>query len=257
MAITVTTEQIKAAQAGDQDVMWDILVAHEPMMWKIIRSVAPSATETQTEDMIQEARAVLLTHIRAYDTEAGAASLATYAHTAIRRAVAEEWLGTSTLLTVDKSAALRVRRALWEREGDVDGAWEIVSSNEDPRRRMSREAFVSVCEALAEVQCLEGPAQRFGAGGGEQDTTLADTLPDTSSAFTDATERRDLALWLLNEIPQRQAYALRAFYGIGMSRLSEDEAADDLQIRKAPLRVLRTRGVANARSVAAVNDIAA
>jgi RNA polymerase primary sigma factor len=258
MSTTVTTEQIQAAQAGDQDAMWEIISAYEPMMWRIIRTTAPGATREQNDDLIQEARAVLLQNTRSYDTEASAATLATYAYNAIRRAVAEEWLGSTTQLSVDASAALRVRRALWDTEGDVEGAWMIVSSDTDPRRRMSREAFVAIREAIAETQCLDAPQDVVrGAVGEDGSILLSDLIPDASSDFTDTTARRDLARWLLTEIPQRQAFALRAFYGIGMQRLTEDEASADLQVKKAPLRVLRTRGIDNARAVAGRHNIAA
>ncbi|MFE6493368.1 RNA polymerase sigma factor [Streptomyces sp. NPDC057748] len=255
MSGTVTTEQIQAAQSGDQSAMWGIVTAYEPMMWRIVRAVAPTSTKEQSEDLIQEARAVLLQHIRSYDSTSSAATLATYAYNAIRRAVAEEWLGATTAITVNKSAALRVRRALWDTDGNVEDAWTIVSSDADPRRRMSREAFVSVCEALTEMTSFDAPAG--GHAGGGDGLTIAETIPDSSSDFTDTTERRDLARWLMTQIPQRQSFALRAFYGIGMMRLTEEETAADMSTPRKNLEVLRSRGKKSARSVADAHAIAA
>lgn len=257
-AAAVSDTTITAAQNGDQDAMWAILTAYEPMMKNVVRTVAPAANQEDAEDLIQEARMVLIQRVRDYSTEASSAQLHTYAYPAVRRAVAEEWLRSTTTLSIDPSAALTVKRALWSAEGDVETAWLIVSASEDSRRRMSREAFVSVCEALLEADSLEKPVASHGGGGGvgAVAVTLGDTLPDASSDFTDATERRDLARWLLTQIPPRQAFALRAFYGLGMQVMTDEEAADDLAIRQAKnVRVLRTRGIANAQSVAAGNHI--
>ncbi|MER5501328.1 sigma-70 family RNA polymerase sigma factor [Streptomyces sp. NPDC002561] len=257
MSTTVTTEQIRAAQAGDQAAMWEIVTAYEPIMGRIIRGVAPGATRDQRDDLIQEARAVLLQHIHSYDSDSSAASLATYAYTAIRRAVAEEWLGASTTVSVDRSAALRVRRALWDTEGDVEGAWMIVSSDVDPRRRMSREAFVSVCEALADATSFDAPVDVRHGSGIDGHVTLADTIPDTSADFTSVTERRDLARWLMTQIPQRQSLALRAFYGVGMMQQPEAETAAEMGTTRKNLEVLRSRGKKTARIVADAHAISA
>ncbi|MYW28213.1 sigma-70 family RNA polymerase sigma factor [Streptomyces sp. SID2119] len=246
--VTISTETILAAQGGDADAMWQIVSAYEPMLKSVVRSVAPAASADTSEDLLQEARAVLIQHVRAYSTETDSAQLHSFAYRAIRRAVAEEWLRSTTSLSVDPSAALAVRRALWTTEGDVEGAWMIVSSVADPRRRMSREAFVSMCEALTDVMSLEGPTG--GTDGDGNGQTLADTIPDASSTFTDATERRDLARYLLSEIPQRRAYALRAFYGIGMQTRTDQEVAADLDVRPGGVRVLRSQGLDSARKVA-------
>lgn len=253
-AAAVTDEQIHAAQAGDQEAMWQIVSAYDPMLKSVVRSVAPAAGQDAAEDLLQEARVVLIQHIKDYATSSSSAQLHSYAYRAVRRAVAEEWLRSTTSLSVEPSAALAVKRALWTTEGDVEGAWMIVSTDPDPKRRMSREGFVSVCEALAEALCLDSPM-----GGNHVDgpsssgaaQTLAETIPDTLSDFTDSTERRELARWLLTQIPQRQAFALRAYYGIGMTAQTDAEVADDLQVRLTKnVRLLRHRGIASAQQVA-------
>ncbi|KDQ65668.1 sigma-70 family RNA polymerase sigma factor [Streptomyces sp. NTK 937] len=246
---SVTDEKIRAAQAGDEDAMWQIVSAYEPMVRGIIRSVAPAATADEAEDMLQEARIVLVQHVREYSTDASSAQLHSYAYRALRRAVADERLRATTTLSVDASgwAAYTVKRALYRADGDADEAWAIVSSDADPRRRMSREAFVGVCEALMEALPLDAPIGRNAEGGAQ---TLADTIPNSSADFTDVTERRRLVRHLLDEIPQRQAFALRAFYGIGMEAMTDAQAADDLGVKPAVVRPLRTRGVAAAQRVA-------
>ncbi|WP_069752914.1 sigma-70 family RNA polymerase sigma factor [Streptomyces sp. EN16] len=246
----VPTETILAAQGGDADAMWQIVSTYEPMLKSVVRSVAPGADADTSGDLLQEARAVLIQHVRAYSTETDSAQLHSFAYRAIRRAVAEEWLRSTTSLSVDPSAALAVRRALWNTEGDVEGAWTIVSSVADPRRRMSREAFVSVCEALTDVMSLEASVDVRHGYGMDGHVTLAETIPDASSTFTDAAERQDLARYLLSEIPQRRAYALRAFYGIGMQTRTDQEVAADLDVRPGGVRVLRSQGLDSARRVA-------
>ncbi|MGW1547471.1 helix-turn-helix domain-containing protein [Streptomyces sp. NPDC002346] len=270
-ATAVTDEQIHAAQTGDQDAMWQIVSAYDPMLKSVVRSVAPAANQDEAEDLHQEARAVLIQHVRDYSTTASGAQLHSYAYLAVRRAVANEWVRSTTSLTVDPSTALTVKRALWTAEGDVEEAWTIVSANDDPKRRISREGFVSVCEALADVVSLSTPVngKSTAAGVDTIHKTLADTIPDTSSTITDSTERRELARYLLSEIPQRQALALRAFYGIGMTRTgmpdvqagadksADMETAAHMGITTAALRKLRSNGLASCRNVAHSHGLAA
>lgn len=245
----VTDEQITTAQGGDELAMWEIISAYEPMLRSVIRSAASGANADQAEDLLQEARIVLLQHIRDYVTGADAASLSSFAYQAVRRAVAEEWIRMSNAFSVDPTAVLRVRRALWESAGNVDDAWTSVSTCAELRHRMSRETFVSTCEALVQTDSLEAPLKDDDFG-----TSLRDTVPDPTSDFTDAAERRDLAHYLLRTIPQRQAYALRAFHGIGMTKRHDEDVSDELQISRRKqceaLRGLRQQGVKSARVVA-------
>ncbi|MGW2515032.1 sigma-70 family RNA polymerase sigma factor [Streptomyces scopuliridis] len=254
----VTDKMIHAAQSGDSDAMWDIVSAYEPTIRSLISSVAPSASREDAEDLLQEGRAALIQHVRDYDTGSSAAQLSTYAHQGVRRAIAAAWVESTTSLSVDSSTALTVKRALWQTEGDIEGAWMIVGSHEDSRRRMSREAFMATVEALTGVWSLEMPVAHYGAQkGSHQEMTLADTIPDVASDFTDPTERRELARFLMREIPHRQSFALRAFYGVGMSQTPDNEVAADMEIRMAALRQLRSKGVKSARKVADQHEIAA
>jgi RNA polymerase primary sigma factor len=246
----VTNELIISAQGGDSDAMWQIVDAYEGVLRHAVRSVAPSANQEDAEDLLQEARAVLIQHVRDYRTDGSPAQLSTFAHHTIRRTVAEAWVRTSCALSVDPTTALRVKRALWTTEGDVDGAWMIVSSDANSKRRLSREVFLATVEAMADVDCLDAPA-------GEDGLTLAEVIPDADSDFTDPTERRELARYLLREIPQRQAYALRAFYGIGMTQMPDHDVAADLELKLVALRQLRARGVKYAQKVAASQALAA
>lgn len=254
--VSVTDTQITAAQGGDDLAMWEIISAYEPMIWSVIRSVAPGADESRSEDLLQEARMVMIQHVRSYNTGADSASLSSFAYRAVRRAIAEEWIRMTNAFKVDPTSVIRVRRALWEADGDVEGAWVSVSTAADLTHRMSREAFVSVCEALADVDSLEAPLPI-----GDHGTTLRDTVPDSTSDFTDAAERRDLAHYLLREIAPRQSYALRAFHGIGMQEQPDEDVSDELGISRTrkceALRQLRQRGVSSARIVATARSFKA
>lgn len=175
----VTDAQITAAQGGDSDAMWSIVSAYEPMIRSVIRSAAPAAQGTDIEDLLQEGRIVLIQHIRQYDTTASSASLTSYAYRSLHRAIAEEWIRMSNAFKVDPTKVIRVRHALWEAEGNVERAWEIVSTKGDLTHRMSREAFVSVCEALMDVDSVEGPAHT-GQWSGEGTRGGAPVLPRPS-----------------------------------------------------------------------------
>ncbi|EHM24266.1 hypothetical protein SPW_7360 [Streptomyces sp. W007] len=253
---TVTTEMIRAAQGGDSDAMWDVISAYEPMLRSTIRKTAPAADQEDVEDLLQDARVALMESLRSYDTEIPeGAGLAAYARRAVQRVVADGWLAAQTSLSVEPGAGHRVKHALWLAGGDVDDAWITVSSAADPRRQMSREAFMAVCEALVEAQSLEAPQD------GPDSAPLSETIPDTSMDVTTSSEARDTARYLLSQIPPRQAYALRAFYGVGMTTLSDEQASDELGLSShgkfAALRQVRTRGITSARSVAAKQQIAA
>lgn len=253
--VEVSDEQIKAAQSGDSDAMWKIVQAFDPMFSGMIRSVAKSASSEDAEDLLQEARAVLIQHVRDYDTEASSATLTSFVFQAARRCIAEEHIKATTALTVDPTAVLRVRRALWQADGDIEGAWMIVSTCSNVKGRMERERFMAVLDALTSVERLDGPAGSEDGDG--SDLTLADVVADPSAEVTDPTERRDLARWLLTQIPQRQALALRAFYGVGMTKQEDPQTCADLGVRASTLRGLRKSGVTNARAAADVHGLAA
>ncbi|WP_435613259.1 hypothetical protein [Streptomyces sp. bgisy159] len=255
--IEVTDEQITAAQAGDSDAMWAIVEAFDPMFTGMIRSAAPGASREDAEDLLQEARAVLIQHVRDYRTDASSAKLSSFVFQAARRRIMEEAVRSSAALTVDPTSVLRVKRALWSAKGDVEEAWQTLSTCSNPKNRMERERFVSVVEALADAESLDRPLSGPGTSTGDDEMTLADVIPDTSYEAADAGRRCDLARWLMTQIPARQSFALRAFYGVGMTQQDERETCADLSVRPAALRRLRSRGVESARRVAADHGICA
>ncbi|MYR43116.1 helix-turn-helix domain-containing protein [Streptomyces sp. SID5910] len=251
--VTVTDEQIQAAQAGDEAAMWEIVQAFDSMFSGMIRSVGASGASHE-EDLLQEARVVLIQHVRSYETGADAAKLTSYVFQAARRRIAEENVVHTTELTTDPTAVLRVRRALWHADGNVDEAWRTLSACSNTKNRMERERFMSVVEALAGTERLDAPV---GDDSGGDALTLADVIPDPTAQSVDSFERIDLARWLMTQIPQRQAFALRAFYGVGMTKQEEPETCADLTVKPATLRQLRSRGLANANSVAIAHGFAA
>ncbi|KUF18827.1 sigma factor [Streptomyces silvensis] len=244
---------IRAAQGGDQDAMIAVLDACEPMLHGIIHIVAPTASPDAREDYLQEARATLIQHVRDYRTDATEASLTSYAYRAVRRAVTEAHATSECAVSVPAIYAMMVRTALWQSGRDVEKAWEILT-NADDTHRMKRTTFLAVVQALDTAGSLDASA------GDEDGTalTLADTLPDPSATFvTASTERADMARWLMTQIPARQSLALRAFYGVGMSRQDDSEVCAVMELKAPALRKLRTRGVTSARNVASVHGIAA
>ncbi|HLL34169.1 MAG TPA: hypothetical protein VK545_09820 [Streptomyces sp.] len=260
--VEVTDEQIKAAQAGDSDAMWAIVQAFDGMFRGMIRSVAPSASADDMEDYLQEARAVLIQHVRDYDSDSSSAKLSSYVYRAARRAIAEADVTNRSPLTIDPTAAIRVKRALWEAGGNIDTAWEAFRDADSPTKRMSRELFLAMVEALAGAGSLDAPAANpNGAHApnpwGAEPLTLAEVIADPSSEITDPIERRDLARWLMTQIPQRQSLALRSFYGVGMMRQEDAAVCADLGINGVALRRLRSRGVVSARTVANAHGLAA
>jgi DNA-directed RNA polymerase specialized sigma subunit len=250
--VTVPVETITAAQAGDRDAMWQVVSACDGVLMGIVRAVAPRADKDDVSDLHQEARAALIMRLRDYDTDSSAV-LSTFMYAGVRRAVVEEWIRMSTAHTVDPTTVLRVRRALATNSGDVERAWMSLAEHADSRKVMSRETFVSVLEALAGTESLDsatsGPTGESGSG-----TTLADTIPDPIDAENDA-DRRDVARWLMTQIPPRQAYALKAFYGVGTTQLSDVDAADALGVKAGALRRLRDAGGHSARRVADAHDL--
>ncbi|KUN16463.1 hypothetical protein AQJ23_45130 [Streptomyces antibioticus] len=261
--IEITDEQISAAQSGDSDAMWEIVSAFDPMLKSIIRSVSPRASVEDAEDYLQEARAVLIQHIRDYNSSASSAQLSSYVYQAARRAIAEADVVNRTPLTIDPTAAIRVRRALWECGGDVEAAWATFRDATSVTKRMSREAFLAMIEALADTISFDAPADDRKGGlssgnpGNGSGLTLVDVIADPASEVTDPVERRDLARWLMTQIPQRQSLALRAFYGVGMTRQEEQETCADLAVKPSALRKLRSNGATSARKVADAHGLAA
>jgi RNA polymerase primary sigma factor len=258
----INVEQIRAAQAGDSDAMWAIVSGLDATLRGIVRSVAPGATQEDAEDYLQEARATLIQRIRDYDSETSSAALMTYVYRAARRAVAEAHIANSCPVTVPASATIVVRHLMWSHGGDLEAVWSELEAETTPTRKISREMFVAIVEALAPVDSVDAPFEgslqrRSGAMERGDALSLADVLEDRGSEFSDSIERRDLARWLMTQIPQRQSLALRAFYGVGMTKQDEHETCADLGVKPAALRRIRSRGVVSARNVADAHGIAA
>ncbi|MEV5319113.1 hypothetical protein AB0K92_15910 [Streptomyces sp. NPDC052687] len=254
--VEVNDGQIKAAQAGDSDAMWAIVQSFDGMFRGMIRSVAPGASADDAEDYLQEARAVLIQHVRDYNSDSSSAKLSSYVYRAARRAIAEADVTNRSPLTIDPTAAIRVKRALWEAGGSIDRAWETFRDAE-PTKRMSRELFLAMVEALAGADSFDRPIPGKGSSTKDEEVTLADVIADPSTEITDPIERRDLARWLMTQIPQRQSLALRSFYGVGMMRQEDAAVCADLGINGVALRRLRSRGVVSARTVASTHGLAA
>ncbi|GAB1326919.1 RNA polymerase sigma factor [Streptomyces sennicomposti] len=264
---SITADQIRAAQAGDADAMWAIIQGCDAMLRGIVRTVAPHASREDAEDYLQEARAVLIQRIRDYDSDTSTAALTSYVYAAAKRAVTEAHIANTVPVTVPASAAIVVRHLLWRHAGNVEKVWEELESEKSTTHKISRDVFVALLEALAEGTSLDAPAGGEDADGSS--LTLADVLADPSAEVTRNTERINLAHWLLTQISQRQALALRAFYGIGMARTgvpnvvggvdksTDEETAAHMGISTAALRKLRSRGVDSARAVAHAHGIEA
>lgn len=256
----ITDAQILAAQGGDSDAMWAVVMGCDAMLRGIVRSVAPNANREDAEDYLQEARAVVIQHVKDYKSGSSAASLTSYLYRAARRAVQEAHIDATCAVSLPATAAIKVRHLLWKHAGNAAKVWEELEEEASATHKISRESFLAILDALAESTSFDSPvSQGVGraAGEGREPLTLADVTPDLSSEITAPTERRDLARWLLTQIPQRQAYALRAFYGIGMTRQEDAETCVDLAVKPGPLRVLRTRGTDRARVVADAHGLTA
>ncbi|PPS86465.1 sigma factor [Streptomyces sp. MH60] len=251
----INADQIRAAQGGDSDAMWQIVMGLDATLRGIVRSVAPTASREDAEDYLQEARVVLIQRIKDFDSDASSAALMTYVYQAARRAVTEAHISNSCPVSIPASAAIVVRHLLWRHGGNVEKVWEELEGQKSATHKISREMFVSLLEALADVTSLDAPA-----GGDDADgsgLTLSDVLPDHSAYAPDSFERVDLARWLMTQIPPRQAYALRAFYGVGMTKQEETETCDDLAVKPTALRKLRSRGLDSALTVATAHGLSA
>lgn len=252
----INAEQIRAAQAGDSDAMWQIVVGLDATLRGIVRSAAPHASREDAEDYLQEARAVLIQHVRDYKSEASSAQLMTYVYRAARRAVAEAHISAACPVTVPATATIVVRHLLWRHGGDVEKVWAELEEETRATQKISREMFVAILEALAEATSLDAPVVESGKFDVES-LTLAEVVADPTSEVTDPVERRDFARWLMTQIPYRQSLALRAFYGVCMTRQEEQETCADMGIKPAALRKLRSNGATSARKVADAHGLVA
>ncbi|WP_406161065.1 sigma factor [Streptomyces canus] len=244
----INAEQIRAAQAGDSDAMWAVVQGCDAMLRGIVRSVAPGASAEDAEDYLQEARVTLIQHIRDYDSETSAAQLTSYVYRAARRAVTEAHIENTCSVSVPATATIVVRHLLWRHAGDAEKVWAELEEEKSATRKISREMFVAILDALTESTSLDASAGGEDADGSS--LTLAEVIADPSSEPTDAIERRDYARWLMTQIPQRQSFALRAHYGVNMTALTDAEAAGEMGVKVNNLRQLRFAGCASARRVA-------
>lgn len=245
----IADELISAAQGGDGDAMWEIVSAFEPFFVGIVRQAAPKASVDQMDDLLQDARAVLVEKLRDYDSSTSSAALQTYVYRSVRRCVAESWTRMTCGLSVEPATILRVRRALWSADGNRDEAADEMYA----RHGMERSTFLAAVETMTTVESLDTP--RDGDDG--EGLTLADVIADPEADVTDSVERRELAHWLLSQVDSRQSYALRSYFGIQMDKAPDDEVAAHLRVSTSLVRKIRSRGVANAATVAACHGLAA
>ncbi|QEU75869.1 hypothetical protein CP967_31365 [Streptomyces nitrosporeus] len=84
---------------------------------------------------------------------------------------------------------------------------------------------------------------------------MSHCAPYTALDIPGVCETHSLVAYLLSEIPPRQAYALWAFYGIGMMVLPDADVSADLQVSVRGVRDLRNNGLASCRRIAARDDI--
>lgn len=250
--IQVTAETISAAQAGDSMAVWTVVESLDDTIHGIIRDVTRGMAGDRAEDLLQEARAVIVERLRDYDSDASVAQFSTYIYPRIRRAIVEEWTRATMSHTADPTIVIRVRRALAQSEGDVDEAVRYINASAQRRHHTTRDTVLAVVEALIGAESLEASPQDDDHG-----ATLADTIADPTADVTSPSERRDFARWLMTQIPSRQSYALRAFYGVGMTPAPDADVAAHLQTSARAVRDLRSHGLKSARNVAAANDIAA
>ncbi|KPC89923.1 hypothetical protein ADL27_38580 [Streptomyces sp. NRRL F-6602] len=251
MSIVVTPATVRSAQGGDSDATWDVVQALDPVIRAAIRTADRSGTASASdrEDALQDARAAVLTALRSYDSEVGA-SLITYMTPIIVEAVANELTRGRCSVTRDPKVVRTVRHALAVADGDVEQAWAALEG----RKTVSRARFLAVLESEREPLTWDAPA-----GGDGESITLQEAVP-APEPDTDM-ERRDYARWLLTQIAPRQSFALRAFYGVQMTQRHDTEASFEMGVTPARLRRLRFDGCESARRVAAqystLSDLAA
>ncbi|MEO3974418.1 sigma-70 family RNA polymerase sigma factor [Streptomyces sp. CAU 1734] len=245
----ITQVAISAAQGGDQDAMMAVLDHCESTIRSIVYDVTRVASRgPAAEDLIQDARIAVMELLRGYDADAGT-SLITFIYRAVRRVVAEGWATEQSSFTIPPGMVIEVRRALATWDGDVESAREDLETNSSRTHRVSRESFTAALDAMTSAVSLQATA-------GES-LTVEETIADPEHAYTQRADRKALARRLLSEIPARQAYALRAFYGIGMMQTPDHQTATEMGISLASLRQLRHRGVQNCRAAASTLGLAA
>lgn len=253
---TIPTALITDAQSGDNDAMWDVVAAHETLFAGIVRQVAVTASKEEREDLMQDARAVLLERIRAYDTDAPA-TLGTFVYRAVRRAVAESWARMTTGMSIDASTIIRVRKALADYDGNQEAAYLAIRARQSGHT-MDRGTFLAAVEAMNGMERWDTPiSSAHGRGDGNDELSLSDVTPDPSGDVTDPVERRELAYWLMAQIDTRQSYALRSYYGVGMEKADDATVSGQLRTTPASVRKIRTRGISAAQAVAIRHDVAA
>ncbi|MFD8595422.1 hypothetical protein ACFV1L_10510 [Kitasatospora sp. NPDC059646] len=248
----ITADLVQSAQAGNSDAMWQIVSALEPQLASIVATVMGEFYRVphhipMREDLMQEARAALITVVAGYDTT-GPAALMTRAYWPVVNAVTTAWLASRTGPSVSMASLLRIRRALGKARGDREYAFVLVNQHceEQKKGRMSRDQFDHVLEAWWSVTVDLDEVLP-----GHSTTTIADTIPDTSTArATHLAEVRDLAEQALTSILPRRALVLRGTYGVGMPEMTDEELAGHLgNVGPSRVRGIRREALAQARTV--------
>ncbi|MFD5504634.1 helix-turn-helix domain-containing protein [Streptomyces sp. NPDC127061] len=248
MSSTLTTEQIQAAQGGDEAAMVAVLDAHAVLIESFINATtAGKAAETDKDDLRQEARIAVLTALDDYRTDS-AAKLTTFVYRKLEAAVRTGWVALRPGLSTGTSTEQRVRRAVAEAEGDIELAWVVVNENQPRKAQMARETFDAIVLALTPMDSMDarpGPYSRQPLDG---EITLADVTADPyTSSMTDQVEAQMMVEQAFEAVSPRHEFIMRADYGIDIPLMESAEIADRLGITPSRVRGVRADALASAR----------
>ncbi|MEV7855156.1 hypothetical protein [Streptomyces sp. NPDC088183] len=248
MSRTLTTEQVRAAQGGDEGAVVAVLDAHAGLIEAFINATtAGKAAEIDKDDLRQEARIAILTALDDYRTDS-AAKLTTFVYRRLESAVRTGWVALRPGLSTGTSTEQRVRRAIAKAEGDIELAWVVVNENQPRKALMARETFDAVVLALTPMDSMDARPGGNQNIHGSADLTLADVTADPyTSTMTDQVEARMMVEQVFAAVSPRHELIMRADYGIDIPVMDPAEIADRLGITPSRVRGVRADALAASR----------
>lgn len=258
----IDNSTVAAAQERDFGAMSAINEATDAQIIAIGWELCSAAGRNDLHDDITQAgRLTVWASVDGFDAERGVPFVG-YALAHARTAMQKE-LRALTRPGIPDAVMWRFQRLVEIAEGDMDAALKLAATTTFSGKKLSRETFIALRDAMAPVWSLDRP-ERSGGNRKENPSgtlTVGDTIPDPNewgnpeaatiavSGHAGKRERRELAHALLALLTPTKARVLRMTYGIAPEEECADKAiAAELGITDSTVRAHRNQALKTLRA---------
>lgn len=220
------------AQAGDRQATEALMARMEPLVRSAARKMSRGST-VPMEDMIQEAWAGVFEALQTFDPDKG--SFESWAFAPMRRGMVESYPGYVSGPSVPRGTAEKYASAMASANGDPSVAMGLARE-----AGMAEETFAAAHAAFSGTYSTsafsDSEADRF-------------EIEAEGDSFQDLASRLETEAWL-SHLPEREAFIVAAYVGLGGEPMTDSEIAEALSISQPMVHRIRTRALLRLRRLA-------